>query len=105
MPGPSHFWAVGKLKGPIELGYQPPVKAASTAFKLAPTNNRPPKRTKGRRTNRGSLSINSSISCSDKSLSASPIFFRLGLRRAKTWEIPGPSANSRISVSVKGSLK
>jgi len=79
--------------------------AASMVFKLAPTSNCPSRLTKGRRTNRGSWSINSSIFSSLSSWSAKPICFKLGLRLANICAAPTSLASSRISCSVKGSLK
>ena len=97
--GPSRYSQRGGCSG------YSPAKAAWTAFRLAPTNSRSPRRTKGRRTKRGSLNIRSSISASDRSWPASPIFFRLGLRLANIWGSPTEEARSVNSCPVNGSLK
>ena len=72
---------------------------------LAPTSNRLPIRTSGRRINLGSWSINSIIRLSGRFWPSSPNFFKLGLLRAKRFPNQSFKARRWISSWLKGSLK
>jgi hypothetical protein len=98
-----HRLSGGDLR--LRSSYPDSANAASTAFRFAPTSNFPPRFTSGRRTSRGSWSINSTILSSESSWSDKPMFFKLGLRRANIWEMPTSWAKSLISCSLKGTLK